>query len=187
MGETDCEGNLILFWSCMFLWRPTRSSSEVNATQPCPTLCYPMDYGIFLARILEWIAFPFSTGSSQPRDWTQVSWTVGGLFTSWVTKGSPRILEWLAYPFSNGSSWPRNLTGFFCIVGRLFMNWAMREDLLELTTKNDALFIIGDRNAKVGSQEIPGVKGKFGLGFGLGLQNETRKRKKCFAKRMHWS
>ena len=38
------------------------------------------------------------------------------------------------------------------------------QDLLELTHKKDVLFIIGDWNAKVGSQEIPGVTGKFGLG-----------------------
>ena len=39
------------------------------------------------------------------------------------------------------------------------------QDLLELTTKKDVLFIIGDCNAKVGSREIPGVTGKFGLGI----------------------
>ena len=39
------------------------------------------------------------------------------------------------------------------------------EDLLELTPKKDVLFIIGDWNAKVGSQEIPGVTGKFDLGI----------------------
>ena len=38
------------------------------------------------------------------------------------------------------------------------------QDLLELTAKKDVLFITGDWNAKVGSQEIPGVTGKFGLG-----------------------
>ena len=43
------------------------------------------------------------------------------------------------------------------------------EDLLELTPKKDVLFIIGDWNAKVGSQESPGVTGKFGLG----VQNEA--------------
>ena len=42
------------------------------------------------------------------------------------------------------------------------------QDLLELTAKKDVLFIMGDWNAKVGSQETPGVKGKFGLG----VQNE---------------
>ena len=46
------------------------------------------------------------------------------------------------------------------------------QDLLELTPKKEVLFIIGDRNAKVGSQEIPGVTGKFGLG----VQNEAGKR-----------
>ena len=39
------------------------------------------------------------------------------------------------------------------------------QDLLELTLKKDILFIIGDWNAKVGSQETPGVTGKFGLGI----------------------
>ena len=38
------------------------------------------------------------------------------------------------------------------------------QDLLELTPRKDVLFIIGEWNAKVGSQEIPGVTGKFGLG-----------------------
>ena len=46
------------------------------------------------------------------------------------------------------------------------------QDFLELTPKKDVLFIIGDWNAKVGSQEIPGVTGKFGLG----VQKETGQR-----------
>ena len=46
------------------------------------------------------------------------------------------------------------------------------QDLLELTRKKDVLFIIGDWNAKVGSQETPGVTGKFGLG----VRNEARQR-----------
>ena len=41
--------------------------------------------GILQARILEWVAFPFSRGSSQPRDQTQVSHIAGGFFTSWAT------------------------------------------------------------------------------------------------------
>ena len=47
-----------------------------------------------------------------------------------------------------------------------------RQDLLELTPKKDVLFIVGDWNAKVGSQEIPGVTGKFGVG----VQNEAGQR-----------
>ena len=46
------------------------------------------------------------------------------------------------------------------------------QDFLELTPKKDVLFIIGDWNAKVGSQETPGVTGKFGLG----IQNEAGQR-----------
>ena len=46
------------------------------------------------------------------------------------------------------------------------------QGLLELTPKKDVLFLIGDWNAKVGSQEMPGVTGKFGLG----IQNETGQR-----------
>ena len=47
----------------------------MKVAQSCPTLCNPMDYtvhGLLQARILEWVAFPFSRGSSQPRDQTQV-------------------------------------------------------------------------------------------------------------------
>ena len=51
------------------------------------------------------------------------------------------------------------------------------QDLLELTPKKDVLFIIGDWNAKVGSQETPGVTGKFDLG----IQNEAGQRL------THWS
>ena len=47
-------------------------------------------------------------------------------------------------------------------VGRFYEDL---KDLLELTPQNDGLFIIGDWNAKVGSQETPGVTGKFGLGM----------------------
>ena len=57
------------------------------------------------------------------------------------------------------------------------------QDLLELRPKKDVLFIIGDWNAKVGSQETPGVTGQFGLG----MQNEAGQRLIEFAKKMHWS
>ena len=55
------------------------------------------------------------------------------------------------------------------------------QDLLELTPQKEVLFIIGDWNAKVGSQETPGVTGKFGLG----AWNEAGQR--LIEKRMHWS
>ena len=65
----------------------------VLVAQLCLTLCNPMDcsppgfsvYGIVQARILEWIAIPFSRGTSQPRDRTLVSCIVGRFFTVWAT------------------------------------------------------------------------------------------------------
>ena len=57
------------------------------------------------------------------------------------------------------------------------------QDLLELIPQKDVLFIIGDWNAKVGSQETPGVTDKFGLG----IQNEAGQILIDFAKKMHWS
>ena len=67
--------------------------SKTQVTQSCQTLCDPVDYtvcGILQARILEWVAFPFSRGSSQPRDWTQVSCIAGGFFTNWAIREAPR-------------------------------------------------------------------------------------------------
>ena len=57
------------------------------------------------------------------------------------------------------------------------------QDLLELTPKKSVLFIIGDWNAKVGSQQIPGVSSMFGLE----VQNEAGQRLTDFAKITHWS
>ena len=67
----------------------TNTCMCVKSLQSCPTLCSPMNCGapgssvdgILQARILEWIAMPFSRGSSQPRDRTQVSHIAGGFFT----------------------------------------------------------------------------------------------------------
>ena len=61
----------------------------VKVAQLCLTLCNPTDYtiyGILQARILAWVAFPFSSGSSQPRDQTQVSRIIGGFFTNWAIR-----------------------------------------------------------------------------------------------------
>ena len=80
---------MVVAWSCRgggenrdsgYAWK-----MKVKVTQSCPTLCDPVDYtvhGILQARILEWVAFPFSRGSAQPRDQTQVSRIAGRVFTS---------------------------------------------------------------------------------------------------------
>ena len=62
---------------------------KVKVAQLCPILCDPVDYTvhrILQARILEWVAFPSSRESSQPRDQTQVSRIAGRFFTSWATR-----------------------------------------------------------------------------------------------------
>ena len=84
----------------------------MKVTQSCLTLRDPVDYtvrGILQARTLAWEAFPFSRGSSQPRDRTQVrSPALQVDFLPVDHQGSPRIPGWVAYPFSSGSSRPRN-------------------------------------------------------------------------------
>ena len=138
-----------------------------SVIQPWLSLCDPMGcsppgssvHGIFQARILEWVAIPFSKWSSPPRDQTWVSCSAGRFFASWATRevkwtevaqpcltlcdpmdcslpGSSvdgifqaRILEWVAISFSRRSSWPRDWTQDSCIVGRCFTVWATREVL----------------------------------------------------------
>ena len=78
---------------------------KVKVAQSSPTLCDPMAYtihGILWARILEWVAFPFSRGSNPGLlHCRQILYQLSH-------KESPRILEWVAYPFSSGSSQARN-------------------------------------------------------------------------------
>ena len=65
----------------------------MKVAQSCPTLCDPMDYsihGILQAKRLEWVAFPFSRGSSQPRDQTQVSHIAGGFLPA-EPQGKPKM------------------------------------------------------------------------------------------------
>ena len=67
-------------------------SLKVKVAQWCSTLWDPTDYtthGILQDRIVEWVAFPFSRGPSQPRDWTQVSLIAGWFWLqllSWATR-----------------------------------------------------------------------------------------------------
>ena len=96
---------------------------------------------ILQARILEWVAFPISRGSSQP--WVP---HCSRVLYQLCHKGSPRILEWVACPFSKESSRPRNQTGVSCIVGRFFTNLAIREALyypLRFFSLN--VFLVTDR------------------------------------------
>ena len=76
-----------------------RKKSASESRSVCLALYDPMEiphgihrvHGILQARILEWVAFPFSRGSSQPGDWTHVSRIAGGFFTSWATREAPKF------------------------------------------------------------------------------------------------
>ena len=74
-----------------WLWFDVRS---VKVAQSCPPVCHPRGstvHGILQARILEWVAFPFSRGSSQLKDQTQISHIAEGFFTVWVTRKPKNI------------------------------------------------------------------------------------------------
>ena len=126
-----CEYSL----NCTKWWTSWYVKVNRKVAQSCPNLCDPIDcslpgsslLGILQARILEWVAVPFSKWSSQSRDGTQVlphcRWILYHL-------RSRRILEWAAKPFSSGSSQPMNWTRVSCLAGEFFTNWATKEALI---------------------------------------------------------
>ena len=85
----DCLCRQIFFVYTAWKWK---SLSHVRLFVTLWTVHSPW---ILQARILEWVAFPFSSRSSQPRDQTQVSLIAGGFFTSWATREAP---TWHGYP-----------------------------------------------------------------------------------------
>ena len=120
--EPECK--VCLDWDAMVCY-----AMRVKVPQSCPTLCNPMDYtvhGILQARILEWVAFPFSRGSSKSRDRTQVSHIAGDSLPA-ESPGKPKNTGVGSLPFSSGSSQPRNWSRVSCIAHGFFTNWAIRE------------------------------------------------------------
>ena len=74
VASLTCQSVYFYFWK----WSESESHSVVSySLQPL---------GILQVRMLKWVAFPFSRGSSQPRDQTQASHIAGGFFTSWATR-----------------------------------------------------------------------------------------------------
>ena len=101
----------------------------------------PLSMGVLQARLLEWVAMPSSRGSSQPRDWTQVSHIVANSLPS-EPLGKPKNTGVGSLSLLGGSSWPRNWTGVSCIAGGLFTSWATREALEGCTHHNKRISII---------------------------------------------
>ena len=115
----------ILFCALFNVWKV-----KVKVAQSCPTLWDPMDYtvhGILQARVLEWVAFPFSRGSSQPRDGNQASYIAGKFFTSWATSETQEYWSGLTIPSPEDLSNSGIEPGSSCIADGFFISWATRE------------------------------------------------------------
>ena len=140
--------------SDLYVLSGQRKKKKVKVTQSSPTLCNLMDYtfqGILQARILEWVAFPFSRGSSQIRDQTQGSHTAGRFFTSRATREAQEYWSGVAYPFSSRSSWPRNRIGDPCITGRFFTTWAIKNwcfKIVVLKKTHESLGLQGSKTSQ---------------------------------------
>ena len=85
-SEKVCDWLISLCWWCL----ENESISCSVLSDSCDPMGYslsgPSVHGILQARILEWVAIPFSRGSSWPRDWTQFSHITGRFFTVWATR-----------------------------------------------------------------------------------------------------
>ena len=80
--DCDCSHDIKRY---LLLGRKVMTNLGVKVTQSCLTICNLIDYtvhGLLQAKILEWVAFPLSRGSSQSRDSTQVSHIASGFITS---------------------------------------------------------------------------------------------------------
>ena len=114
---------------------------EAGCAQSCPTLCNPMDYNLeALQAILEWVAMPsLPRGSSQPRDWTQVSHITGKFFTVWaIRKAQPYIYQTLVSYY---------LWRLFCevlLTLKLVNNWVIAPRGNKLGTCEPITFSSGD-------------------------------------------
>ena len=153
----ESQGRRSLVGCC--LWGHTEldtTEATQQQQQSFPTLFHPMDYtvqGILQARILKWVAFPFSRGSSQPRDWTQVSRIAGGFFTSWATReavilriagkgllpSGKKNLSWGGVPWQPWVLSIKYFQSFFTPYGRICFRLEVRCGMWFLwTVKSDA-------------------------------------------------
>ena len=111
----------VIRWGKLF-----KAGSRTKSLQSCLTLCESMDHslpgsyvhGILQARIQEWVARLSSRASSWLRDWTCVTWIVGGFFTHWATWKAPSwymLLQFNTTPFRCHDE----LQSIFCCIQTL--------------------------------------------------------------------
>ena len=100
------------------------------------TCSWATDYtghGILQARILEWVAFPFSRGSSPPRDRTQVSCTAGEFFTSWATRETYNVVDGGAGQEEDGKGswihWASEVTVIIFVCRFLIHSWLSESEV----------------------------------------------------------
>ena len=113
----------------------------MKVAQSCTVFCDPMDYivhGILQARILEWVTFPFSRGSSQPRDRTQVSPITGGFLPA-EPQGKPK---------NTG-------VGSLSLLQRIFLTQESNQGLLHCRQILFQLSYQGSQSHNTGSPEAP--------------------------------
>ena len=129
----------------------------MKVAQSCPTLCdpsllYSSVHALLQARILGWVTVPFSRGSFQPRDQTQVSRIAGGFCTIWTTREAHSDVKW----DFNASKFPFLQAPFFCIV------WDVYVLTLARSSKQDwAVSWNGSREGLLRSQPIAPLSAPF--------------------------
>ena len=133
----------IISFEDIICFEPLKVKTESEVTQSCLTLCGPMDrsppgssvHGVFQARILEWVAISFSSGSSWSRNQTQVSHIVGRRFTVWATRELPFRFAYLIVTTANVKS----LTPKLCYTGKMLKLLIMMQALFHLLSQTTAL------------------------------------------------
>ena len=137
--------------------------------QWCPTLCDPVDcslpgsslHGILQARVLEWVAIPFSRESSWPRDWTQVSLISGRRFNLWAT----REATWSKLPFSLSTrcmgSWNK-VTSFNSHALSTYHVWSDLWNMLHFIV-SDICFLCEPHNNSLGLGTVEVVTSRLGV------------------------
>ena len=87
--------------------------------------CSPV-HGILQARILEWVAISCSKGSSQPRDWTQVSCIAGRFFTIWATREALSSMDWLLsiFPLESSKFYTKSYQSLYLCHGLLTLQYS---------------------------------------------------------------
>ena len=83
--------NILLFLMSIFILKHIHNNTLLLLLMSINIYFFKVYFahGILQARILEWVAIPFSRGSSWPRSWTHVSWTAGRFFTIWASREAP--------------------------------------------------------------------------------------------------